>query len=56
VEIVFFNTDGIKNIAFDRIKSLCASKGIEYPETTKGLKLRLDRLIEAEGRKPDNQC
>ena len=55
-EIIFWNENGAKTITRDRIKNIYTDESIEYLETSKGLLLRLDRLVEVNGKMPYNQC
>jgi Rho-binding antiterminator len=55
-DITFLNENESKQIIHDSIKNLYSSKGIEYLETRKGAKIRLDKLIEVDGKLPYNQC
>jgi hypothetical protein len=45
-----------KGIIYDRIQNLFSKQGIEFFETGKGLKMKLDRLIEIDEKLPYNQC
>ncbi|HLK27805.1 MAG TPA: hypothetical protein VKT28_04440 [Puia sp.] len=55
-DIVFWDENDAKSIIHDRIKNLYASDGNEYLETGKGLIIRLDKIIEVDGKLPFNQC
>lgn len=55
-EIVFWNENGGKTITRDSIFNLNIREGVEYLKTGKGLKLRLDKLVQVDGKMPYNQC
>jgi hypothetical protein len=55
-EIILRNEHGAKTIFRDSIHDLFSEEGIEYLETGKGSKLRLDRLVLVDGKAPRNQC
>jgi hypothetical protein len=56
LDIAFWNENGIKTILHDCIKDIYTCDGIEHLETGKGAKIRLDKLIEVDGKRPCNQC
>ena len=55
-DISYWNENEVKITIRDRIKNLFASGGIEWLETANGLKIRLDKLIEVDRKRPYNQC
>jgi Rho-binding antiterminator len=54
--IAFWDENQVKAIIRDRIKNLYTSEGIEYLETRNGFKIRLDKLIEVDGKRSFSQC
>lgn len=55
-KIEYWNENGIKTITHDQIRNLYSKEGIEWLETAKGLKIRLDELIKVDEKMPFNQC
>jgi len=55
-KIEYWNENGIKTMAHDQIRNLYSREGIEWLETAKGLKIRLDELIKVDEKTPFNQC
>jgi len=55
-KIEFWNENGTRTIIQDQIKDLYSREGIEYLETANGLKVKLNALINVDGKMPFNQC
>ncbi|MBS1948534.1 MAG: hypothetical protein JST47_12275 [Bacteroidetes bacterium] len=56
-DIVFWGESGAKVIVHDRIRNLFTTGDkSEFLETGKGIQIRLDKIIEVDGKKQDAWC
>ena len=56
-EIIFWSDNGAKSVLYDQILDLYARDGIEYLKLSSGLEIRLDKLVEIDGKRPQpTQC